>query len=98
MSTVDQSEITVSPHATVYSGADAVELYRVKCIALGLELYNKTGMLLSRNAKPSDLLSVATEYSGKHYKNNAAGRAEAAQDMRARHAALAHSIPVTVRD
>lgn len=91
----DQSEITVSRHSTVYSGADAVELFRVKAVYLGLDMYNRTGMCLSRNAKPGQLLAIASSYSGRKYANNPAGRAQAIEDMRARHAALAASIPVT---
>ncbi len=93
------SEIQVRADGTVsaYVGADATQLLQVKLIARGLKMYNETGMILARNGTPSQLLKLASHYSGKKYANSAKGRTEAAADMQARADLLLSSLPVVQR-
>jgi hypothetical protein len=64
----NDSEIIVSQHSTTYIGPDAVALVRAAHLFAALRLYAKTGMQVTRNARPAQLLEWATQLTGKQYK------------------------------
>ena len=54
--------------ATVFSGRDAVEVFRAKTIASALRLYAKTGMKVNRAYTPTNMLAAATQITGTKFK------------------------------
>jgi hypothetical protein len=75
------SELNVNAEGkiTAYVGPDAINLMRAKTLMLGLRTHIRTGgaMRITRNASPTALLKMASEYSGKTYKR---GQYQAALD------------------
>ena len=60
--------VQTGPGGTSFVGPDAVDLYRAITLKVALGFYVKTKMLMTRNATPTTLLTIATEYTGKAYK------------------------------
>lgn len=54
--------------AVVFSGRDAVEVFRARTIASALRLYAKTGMKANRAYTPSNMLAAATQITGQKFK------------------------------
>lgn len=54
--------------ATVFSGRDAVEVFRAKTLATALRLYAKTGMKPNRMYTPTNMLAAASQMTGKTFK------------------------------
>jgi hypothetical protein len=65
----------------VISGPKAVNLYRAKVILSGINLYLKTGMQPNRMYTPTNMKAVASEYTGKQYKNGRKALEQAAADL-----------------
>jgi uncharacterized protein YjhX (UPF0386 family) len=59
-----------------------MEYFRVFTAKQGIELYLKTGMLLTRVATPKKLRTIASQYTGKPYKASRAGLEAALADLR----------------
>ena len=59
-----------------------MEYFRVFAAKQGIELYLKTGMLLTRVATPKKLRTIASQYTGKPYKASRAGLEAALADLR----------------
>ena len=64
----NDSEIIVTEYATVFIGADAVNMVRAAHLAGALLLYGRTKMLMTRDATPTLMLNMAKGYTGKVYK------------------------------
>jgi hypothetical protein len=52
----------------MFAGPDSVNLVRAVYLKSALTMYAKSKMLMTRNAKPTALLQMAKEYTGKTYK------------------------------
>lgn len=65
---MNQSEIIHHKGGTTLVGPDAVNLFRAATLKSALNLYARTGMLMTRGATPTRLLQMAKEYTGKTYK------------------------------
>lgn len=50
------------------TGPKSMNLYRAAVLKAALTLYAKTKMQATRNASPTQMLAIATEYTGKKYK------------------------------
>ena len=59
-----------------------MEYFRVFVAKQGIELYLKTGMLLTRVATPKKLRTIASQYTGKPYKASRAGLESALADLK----------------
>ena len=59
-----------------------MEYFRVFAAKQGIELYLKTGMLLTRVATPKKLRTIASQYTGKPYKASRAGLEAALADLK----------------
>ena len=59
-----------------------MEYFRVFTAKQGIELYLKTGMLLTRVATPKKLRTIASQYTGKPYKASRAGLEAALADLK----------------
>ena len=59
-----------------------MEYFRVFTAKQGIELYLKTGMLLTRVATPKKLRTIASQYTGKPYKASRAGLESALADLK----------------
>ena len=59
-----------------------MEYFRVFTAKQGIELYLKTGMLLTRVATPKNLRTIASQYTGKPYKASRAGLESALADLK----------------
>ena len=59
-----------------------MEYFRVFAAKQGIELYLKTGMLLTRVATPKKLRTIASQYTGKPYKASRAGLESALADLK----------------
>lgn len=90
----DQSRVELHPGGgTSFVGRDAVNLTRAITLKASLTLYAKTGMIPTRNVRATDLLRMASEYTGKTYKR---GQHElAAADVGAWVETMKAAIPVT---
>lgn len=73
-----------------------VSYMRLSTTLMGLEIHVKFNgrMRLTRTAKPKLLLQIATEYTGKVYKNNRGGHEAAIADMKAKKAELLAARPL----
>lgn len=90
---VEQSEIVHHKGGgTTISGRDAVSYYRACTIQSALHLYARTGLLVTRGARISVLLRLATEYTGKAYKRTEATRA--ADELRAWCLTMKAALPI----
>lgn len=68
---IDRSEITVSKGGSIsISGRDGMHYFRALHVRMGLSLWIKSGMRLTRAVGPTQLLALASEYTGKQYKRN----------------------------
>lgn len=87
------SYIEHSKSHTAFVGPDAANFLRAATLMTALKLYAQHRILTTRNATPTVLLKIATEYTGKKYKRGA--HAQAAEDVRVwcdnMRAALPHS-------
>ena len=54
--------------AVVFSGRDAVEVFRARTIASALRLYAKTGIKANRAYTPTNMLTAASQITGKTFK------------------------------
>ena len=54
--------------AVVFSGRDAVEVFRAKTLASALRLYAKTGMKPNRMYTPTNMLAAASQITGTKFK------------------------------
>lgn len=72
-------------------GKDAISLYRASTLAVGLQMYAKTGIKLTRVASPGAMLKMATEYTGKTYKRGE--YLKAAEDVRIWTATMRAALP-----
>ena len=90
----DQSEISVSAHGSVmFSGRDAVELYRAMSLRSAIDLYAKSKLKMTRRLTPSLMLQLAGEYTGNSYKR---GQYEqASRDLSVWIATMQAALPVT---
>lgn len=61
--------------------ADATYLAHYLMVKKGLELYNKSKMIIARNATPAQLCLMAGNITGKKYSNTTKGRTQAAADV-----------------
>lgn len=61
-------EIVSSGSATVFSGKEAVDVFRATVIAGALELYAKTGMRANRAYTPKAMMQAAQEMTGETFK------------------------------
>ena len=59
-----------------------MEYFRAFSAKQGIELYLKTGMLLTRVATPKKLRTIASQYTGKPYKASRAGLEAALADLK----------------
>lgn len=81
MTTPDKSEIVHHNGGTTITGKDGINLYRAITLKAALNLYAKTKMLATRNATPTAMLQMATEYTGKTYKRGQHAQAAADVDV-----------------
>ena len=51
------------------------QLFRLSCAIKGLELKQKTGLMLTRGATNSKLMAIISEFTGRRYKRNEVTRA-----------------------
>jgi hypothetical protein len=89
------SEIVHHQGGTTFAGPDAVNLVRAAYLKSALSLYAKTGMLMTRGAKPTLLLKMAEEYTGKKYKGKDKYN-EAAEGVRVWIETMKAALPTTV--
>ena len=97
--TRDETEIVYRDGGMTLTG-DAVHLYRVLNIRMGLSLLIKTDgkLRLTSTATPKHLLALTTEITKQKYKNSKAGWAAAIADINTRVAALQASIPTRTEE
>lgn len=76
-------------------GPDAMAVLQARTVSSGLRLYNKTGILLTRGAKPSLLLQRVEQLTGKKFKNTADGREQAAKAVDEWASLMTSGLPVT---
>lgn len=93
MTTPDKSEIVHHDGGTTITGKDGMNLYRAITLKAALNLYAKTKMLATRNATPTAMLQMATEYTGKTYKRGQ--HAQAAADVDVWVQTMKAAMPVT---
>lgn len=74
-------QITRHASGTSITGPNSMSLYRAIVLKAALNLYAKSGILATRNATPTAMLTMATEYTGVKYKRGQ--HAIAAEDMAA---------------
>lgn len=68
----DRSEITVHQGGGIsITGRDGMHYYRALHVKMGLSLWIKNGLRLTRGVGPAQLLALASEYTGKTYKRGA---------------------------
>lgn len=67
-----ESSITLdaSGRPVSYTGPDAVEVFRAKTIASGLQLWHKTGIRPNRHWTPTAMIQAAGRITHKQYKIN----------------------------
>lgn len=76
--------ITVTQNGgTMFSGEKAVSAYRIKMLAYGIKGWAKFKMIPTRGVTISKMLKMATEYTGKKYKNKPEDYAKAEADLNA---------------
>lgn len=85
------SAIEHSSAGTVFSGAEAVEVFRMIALSSALGLYAKAGIQVNRHVTPSRMLAMASEYTGVVYKRGA--YQQASDDMKAHAAVKRAEIP-----
>lgn len=90
---MQQSEIIHSNGGTMFAGPDAVNLVRAVYLASHLKLFAKTGIRPTRHVGPTDMLRMATGYTGKKYKRGA--YLAAAEDVRVWVETMKAALPVT---
>jgi hypothetical protein len=88
------SEIRITSGGTMYSGPDAVAMYRAVTVKVAIETYARTKMRMTRNATPTVLLGIAGEYTGKKYKRGQYD--QAAKDLAVWIETMRAALPVTV--
>lgn len=86
------SHVNVSPAATSFVGPDAVNLFRAITLKNALSMYARSGMLPNRHVRPTNLLLMATEYTGIVYKRGE--HAKASEDVRIWVETMKAAIPV----
>lgn len=94
----DDSYIQRGTSSTIFVGPDATKLVQATAVKAGIEFYLKTGMKLNRAYTPTNLLAVASKFSGKTYKRGRRGLAEAAADLGAWIAAMKAALPVVDKE
>lgn len=63
-----KSSITSTPGGTVFSGPDAVAIFRATAIASALKLYANTGMKMNRAYTPTAMMKAAHQITGLKFK------------------------------
>lgn len=87
-----ESYIEMGSGHTTFVGPDATRLFQAATLRGSLRLYAKCGVIPSRGVTISRMLSLATRFTGKHYKR---GQAEqAAIDITTWIAAMKCAMPV----
>jgi hypothetical protein len=67
----DASEITAHKGGGfTINGRDGMHYFRALNVRMGLSLWIKSGIRLTRAVGPTQLLALASEYTGKQYKRN----------------------------
>lgn len=89
----DASEIVHHDGGTTFAGKDAVNLFRAATLMSALKFYAKTGMKVTRNVSPGDMLKLANQYTGKTYKRGQ--YAEAAEGVRVWIETMKAALPIT---
>lgn len=92
------AEITLRPDGTVasYNGFDAVSLFRVKTIIMGIKMHRDHGMILTRGATITKLFKMSEEYTGQKYKRGEHNRAIA--DLQNWHSIMLSAMPITQQE
>lgn len=92
---MDNNEITLRADGTVsmYTGKDAVNVFRARVLASSIRLFAKTGLKPTRGVSGRAMLDMATTYSGKKYKRGEYERA--AQDVDTWTATMIAALPIT---
>ncbi len=68
MKIMEESQITHHASGGIsFVGPDAINLYRAAVLVGALRLYAKCKLLPNRHVTATDLLTMATGYTGKHY-------------------------------
>jgi hypothetical protein len=80
--------------AASYSGPDAVHLVRAVYLKSAMGLYLKTGIRPTRGVGPTQMLAIASEYTGKKYKRTELATAQA--DVQTWIDTMKAAIPTTV--
>jgi len=75
----DNSEVIIGNGGTAFVGPDAVRLIAAMQLRMALQMYVRTGLLPTRGVSATDLLRLATGYTGHAYKRGQHG--EAARDV-----------------
>lgn len=78
---------------TSFVGPDAVNLYRAITLKVALKMYAKSGMLMTRTVRPTNMLLLATEYTGKSYKRGE--HAKAAEELTVWIETMKTALPIT---
>lgn len=90
----NQSEISVSAHGSVmFSGRDAVELYRAMSLRSAIDLYASSKIKMTRQLTPSLMLQLAGEITGKSYKRGQ--YSQASRDLSVWIDTMKAALPVT---
>lgn len=77
----DSSEIHHSDGGSMYSGPDAVAVFRAYTLASSLSLYAKCGIRPTRHVGPRDMMKMASEITGRKFKaKDYAGAAAAVKE------------------
>jgi hypothetical protein len=77
----DQSAITHNPGGSTTLTGDAIKLYAAAQLRGFIKLYMQTKLIPTRGVTISHMLKLATQTTGKAYKNNAAGWQAAIDDL-----------------
>jgi hypothetical protein len=64
----DSHVVVRDGRAVAFVGVDATNMLRAVHVKAALNLYARSGMLMTRMATPTSLLSAAADYTGKKYK------------------------------
>lgn len=92
---MNNSEIVVNDQnrPVVYSGPDAVNLFRAKTLIAALRIYAKTGLIPTRGVTATAMLRLAAEYTGKTYKKGQ--HLQAADDVQKWAETMQAALPIT---
>jgi len=92
----NEAEIIHTEGMTMFSGPDAVAVFRAITLAAALDLYARAGIKANRAYTPTRMLQAATQITGFSFKRGE--YALAANELRAWASLMRSGIPETTKD